>query len=58
MGSYETKLIVKQMLEIIAGANTLEAAYTAIANSAKEEGVTLPSYKEKRDEIKKLNQAE
>jgi len=53
MGSYETKVIIKQMTEIVARAATLEDAYNAIANSAREDGVLLPSYKEKRDEIEK-----
>ena len=54
MGAYETKVIIKQMTEIVARAESLEDAYNAIANSAREEGVSLPTYEEKRREIGKL----
>jgi len=55
MGAYETKVIIRQMAEIIVRSETLEDAYTAIADSAKDEGVTLPSYKEKREKLREIN---
>jgi hypothetical protein len=39
------------MAEIIARAESLEDAYTAIAESAKDEGVVLPTFEEKRKAI-------
>ena len=58
MGAYETKVIIKQMTEIVARAESLEDAYNAIANSEREEGISLPTYEEKRREIKKSSERE
>jgi len=46
MGAYETKVILKMVSKIIARSKTLESAYNAVADSAKDEGVTLPTYEE------------
>ena len=44
MATYETKVILKMVSKIIASAESLEVAYNAIADSAKDADVALPSY--------------
>jgi len=46
MPAYETKVILKMASKIIAKSESLEAAYNAIAESAKDADVVLPSYEE------------
>ena len=54
MPAYETKVMLKQVTEIIAKSQTLKEAYTAVADSAGVEGVVLPPYEEKLREIEEL----
>jgi len=53
MPAYETKVILKMASKIIAGADSLEAAYNAIADSAKDADVVLPTYEEAVNEVRK-----
>jgi len=52
MPSYETKVILKMVAKIIASAESLETAYNAIADSAKDADVVLPTYDEAVKETK------
>lgn len=53
MATYETKVILKMVSKIIASAESLEVAYNAIAESAKDADVALPSYEDAVKETKK-----
>jgi hypothetical protein len=53
MPAYETKVILKMVSKIIAGSESLEIAYNAIADSAKDADVVLPTYEEAVKETKK-----
>jgi len=44
--AYETKVILKMAARLIAKAKTVEDAYNAIAESAKDVDVELPTYEE------------
>jgi len=46
--AYETKVILKMVVKLIAKAETVEDAYNAIAESAKDIDVELPAYEEAR----------
>ena len=51
MAQYETKLIIKLMAELVVKSKSVKAAYSAIADNARDEGIHLPSYEEKIKEI-------
>jgi len=53
MPAYETKVILKMVSKIIASSESLETAYNAIADSAKDADVVLPTYEEAVKETKK-----
>lgn len=53
MGAYETKLIVSLMARAVAKSKTVKEAYTAIAESARVEGFSLPTYEEAINEANK-----
>jgi hypothetical protein len=53
MAGYETKVILKMAAKIIASADSLEVAYNAIADSAKDADVDLPDYEEAVSKAKK-----
>ena len=53
MPAYETKVILKMVSKIIASSESLEIAYNAIADSAKDADVILPTYDEAVKETKK-----
>ena len=52
MGAYETKVILKMTAKIIAQSKSLESAYNAVAESAKDEGITLPTFEEASKDAK------
>jgi hypothetical protein len=54
MPAYETKVILKMTSKIIANSESLESAYNAIADSAKDADVILPSYEEAVKEARGL----
>jgi hypothetical protein len=53
LGAYETKLIVSLMARAVAKSKTVKEAYTAIAESARVEGFSLPTYEEAINEANK-----
>jgi hypothetical protein len=52
MGAYETKVIIKSMAKLVARSTSLENAYNDIAEAARDEGMSLPSYEEERSRTK------
>jgi len=46
MATYETKVILKLAARLIAKSDSVESAYNAIAQSAKDVDVEFPSFKE------------
>jgi len=57
MPTYETKVILKMVAKIIANAESLEAAYSAIAESAQDADVVIPSYEEAVEKAKSSKKA-
>jgi len=53
MGAYETKAIFKLIAKLVARSDSIESAYNAIADCAKDEGLVIPSYEDERKAIEK-----
>ncbi|MCL2108594.1 MAG: hypothetical protein FWH20_04520 [Oscillospiraceae bacterium] len=51
---YDMKVLLSLLAQAIARTETVEEAYSIIANAANVEGLLIPAYKEMRDKIQEM----